>query len=554
MTSFNTVTLADVRDQLIADTNLLERKQRDLISAIDRITTYLHRPAEDITAAPHRLRQLLAGIHPVQAGVSAKSLSNVKANLAAALRMTGNLPQIEDRAPLTAAWKEFLNSATAQHQVRGLSRLTTFCCNRGIEPSAVTDAAMADFRVHLDETLLTNDPAELCRELTWTWNSVARRQPKPFAELERAPRTRYQCPALATYPKSLQDDLQTYLDRLSHTDIFAEDGPDKALKPVSLRNISAYVRQFLAALVEVGQDPDTFVDLRAVVGADNIRIGAQAIRSRRATPEVPVGIYNIIAALLAIARHHLRLPEPEIARISRMKGQIKPSNVGMTPKNRQRLGQFADWANVVRLVTLPQNLIEAARAQPDLKTAHLRAMYAAAVCILLSCPMRIKNLADLDIDRHLYTTGVGPSLRYTLRVDADEVKNNNHIEVKLTGKNSKVLHLYIMHFRHRLSQSDGTALFPRKGDGSSRRAVNFGQALGEEIYRETGLVMNPHLFRHFAAYLYLRERPGDYETVRRLLRHKKLETTMQFYAELSNQWAHEHYDDVVLKKFGGGDA
>ena len=108
-----------------------------------------------------------------------------------------------------------------------------------------------------------------------------------------------------------------------------------------------------------------------------------------------------------------------------------------------------------------------------------------------------------------------------------------------------------MQFRHSLSQSDGTALFPRKCDGKSRLPVNFGQTLGEEIYRQTGLIMNPHLFRHFAAYLYLRERPGDYETVRRLLRHKKLETTMQFYAELSSQWAVEHYDDVVLKKFGG---
>ena len=51
--------------------------------------------------------------------------------------------------------------------------------------------------------------------------------------------------------------------------------------------------------------------------------------------------------------------------------------------------------------------------------------------------------------------------------------------------------------------------------------------------------------------IYLREGPGDYETVRRLIRHKKHETTMQFFAELSSQWAVEHYDDVVLKKFGG---
>ena len=240
MTNPNTATLADVRDQLSANTSLPERKRRDLISAVHRITTYLHRPAEDITTAPHRLRHLLAGIHPVQAGVSAKSLSNVKANLSAALRMTAHLPQIEDRAPLTPAWQDFLGAATARHQVRHLSRIIAFCCNRRIEPNAVTDATMVDFRRYLDETLLTNDPAKLCKKLTWTWNCLARLQPKPFVQLKLAPRARYQCAALTTYPQSLQDDLQAYLDRSSHTDIFAEEEPDKALKPVSLLNIAAH--------------------------------------------------------------------------------------------------------------------------------------------------------------------------------------------------------------------------------------------------------------------------------------------------------------------------
>ncbi len=64
--------------------------------------------------------------------------------------------------------------------------------------------------------------------------------------------------------------------------------------------------------------------------------------------------------------------------------------------------------------------------------------------------------------------------------------------------------------------------------------------------------MHAHLFRHIAAKLYLSAHPGDFETVRRLLKHKKLQTTMDFYAELSNQWAHDRYDDAVLSKWGGG--
>ncbi|WP_299989758.1 hypothetical protein [uncultured Ruegeria sp.] len=63
--------------------------------------------------------------------------------------------------------------------------------------------------------------------------------------------------------------------------------------------------------------------------------------------------------------------------------------------------------------------------------------------------------------------------------------------------------------------------------------------------------VHPHLFRHFSAKLYLEERPGDFETVRRLLKHKWLQTTMDFYASLSNQWGRDHFDEVFLSKWKG---
>lgn len=52
MTNLNTATLADVRDQLSANTSLPERKRRDLISAVHRITTYLHRAAHSGVIRP----------------------------------------------------------------------------------------------------------------------------------------------------------------------------------------------------------------------------------------------------------------------------------------------------------------------------------------------------------------------------------------------------------------------------------------------------------------------------------------------------------------------
>nr|WP_302479184.1 site-specific integrase [Ruegeria arenilitoris] len=178
-------------------------------------------------------------------------------------------------------------------------------------------------------------------------------------------------------------------------------------------------------------------------------------------------------------------------------------------------------------------------------------MHAAALTILLSCPMRVKNLAGLDLDKHLIVTRSGTHTLYSIRVEGIEVKNGEPIEVKLNARSSKLLHRYIMQFRPQVSLADGRALFPRNNDGRPRAPSNFGGELTQRILRETGLKVHPHLFRHIAAKLYLEERPGDFETVRRLLKHKRLQTTMDFYASLSNQWAHDHYDEVVLSKWKG---
>lgn len=539
------VTLADVLDQLRTDPGLTDVQKRDMISAVSRVSTYLHRLPEDIPAAVPQLRRMLADIHPVQVGITARALTNVKSTLARALRDTGYLPA-SSRRPRSAMWRAFFAAAKRKYQVVHLSRFADFCGMRRVEPDQVTDATLVQFGEYLDARLLGKDPDNLCAETAGTWNSIARQQPTPFTPLTWRRHSRHRNRPLASYPQGLQDDLQAYIDRLSHKDIFAEGGPIRPLRPMTLRNIRTLVRQYLSALTEDGADPETFTSLRHVISVDQIMRAAQIINARRKDGPARQTIYNILAVVLAIARHHLQLPEDEVRKIMGFKARVAPTTVGMTAKNSLRLDQFSDFQNVIRLV------MSLADDNPDLKSAPLHAMYVAAICILLACPMRIANLSSLDLEHHIFAKGTGRGLRYTIRVDASEVKNVNHVEVVLGARDSRLLHRYIMTYRHRIAGSS-SALFPRRGDGEARLPNNMGQALAEVIYRQSGLRMNPHLFRHFAAFLYLKERPGDFETVRRLLKHKKLDTTVTFYALLSNQWAHEHYQDVVLTKWRGGE-
>lgn len=546
-------TLADAIAALDAHDGLSNTQRRDMISAINRVTTYLNRSPADLPSNAPDLRKVLAKIHPAQAGISAKSFANVKSDLAKALQTVRHLPPKEPKAEPTDGWQDFLSHCTAKHQRWFLSRLVTYFCNRDIEPGDVTDAIMMEFQMHLDDRLLGKDPAKLCKELAQAWNGIVKRNDLPLVQLSYEKGRQYRSRPLSIYPETLQKEIDTYLGKLAHADRFDDDGPAKALRPTSIRNIKAQITQFLDALVCAGEDPSNFHSLKDVVTSDNMQAGFEAIMVRRGLDEIPPSLHNIACTLAAIARHHLCLKPKKLKRIINIKKKVAYDPKGMTAKNAKRLAQFDDWQNVVRLLCLPADLMDRALDNPSSRKSSLLAMHAAAMAILLACPMRVKNLSGLDIDRHLIPHRNGTHTTYTLRIEGREVKNEEPIDVELSHSNSQLLHRYIIKFRPLVSQGNGSALFPKEGSSAPRDPSNFSGDLKALIYRETGLHVNAHLFRHIAAFLYLKERPGDFETVRRLLKHKRLQTTMDFYAALSGKWSFEQYDKVVLGKWGRGD-
>jgi site-specific recombinase XerC len=60
------------------------------------------------------------------------------------------------------------------------------------------------------------------------------------------------------------------------------------------------------------------------------------------------------------------------------------------------------------------------------------------------------------------------------------------------------------------------------------------------------LQVHPHLFRHIAAKLFLDAHPGSYELVRRVLGHRSIDTTTNFYTGLETAAAVRHFDKTIL--------
>lgn len=219
----------------------------------------------------------------------------------------------------------------------------------------------------------------------------------------------------------------------------------------------------------------------------------------------------------------------------------------MTEKNRRRLAQFDDPYNIELLLLLPSRLSEAVlKGKPRSSRVALDVMLAVAIEILLACPMRMNNLAALNIQRHFKWRGVGNHQTLSLYVPAGETKNGVAIEADFHRDTTAIIRFYLKSHRALVSTAPEDWLFPLATGGGHRGPDHLSEELKYTIWRETGLEMNGHLFRHLAGKLFLERRPGRHETVRQFLRHKKSDTTTTFYTGLDSKRASQNYYDVVL--------
>jgi len=136
--------------------------------------------------------------------------------------------------------------------------------------------------------------------------------------------------------------------------------------------------------------------------------------------------------------------------------------------------------------------------------------------------------------------------RLQIVVSEDEVKNREPIEVYMPLQSSRLIAEYLGKFCGLLCPGITEFLFPGRSEGHKQTRY-LAKQIQTAIERETGLIVNPHLFRHFGAMLYLADNPGGYEVVRRVLGHRSTETTMSFYTGLEGKSATAHYDEIILR-------
>jgi integrase len=304
---------------------------------------------------------------------------------------------------------------------------------------------------------------------------------------------------------------------------------------------------FIAKAVACGFVLETLTSFSALFRPNVVEAVIEAYW--QANGETP-SVYTIDLAwkALALARANGSFDQTDLERLDDTREELERyRQPGLTEKNRAVIRKvLVDevWRSVLDLPT--KFLDRASRQHNHAPTrAAVLAGIAVAIRILSVAPIRVGNLASIKIGENLIRPG-GVNGPYWLVFPDHEVKNRTPLEFPLDDETTALIVRYLAEFRPSLHRDKlGSWLFPGE-DGAHKGAVTLSGQITHQVFKATGVRLTAHQFRHAAAAILLKHRPGEYELVRRLLGHRSITTTTGFYAGLESLQATRIFGEIVL--------
>ena len=186
------------------------------------------------------------------------------------------------------------------------------------------------------------------------------------------------------------------------------------------------------------------------------------------------------------------------------------------------------------------------RHQAPVKAA-ITAQIATAIAILTFAPIRLGNLIQIKLGENLIKPG---DLKdpYWLVFPHYDVKNRVRLAFKLVPQLCAIIDEYTDDYRPVLLRGSNAAwLFPGEtGDIKTSRTLSI--QITDRIEKGCGLRITAHQFRHAAAAIFLKAHPGEYETIRQLLGHRNIQTTIHFYVGLNSIQATEILSGIIKQR------
>src|SRR5689334_7778147 len=226
-------TLADVIARHEQDASLTPKRQRDLKSAVLRMSEITGVDPRITPASLRFMRSRINAVRPARYNLTPKTWSNLRSNFRAALVQA---PPRQPRRP-DAEWAPLRAALPTKRMKNGLSRLISFCESNSIPPAAVSDAVSDRFRAHLDSDTNVPSPHDSHRLTCRLWNQAVETVPGWSPIRLSVPDHRRPCRSvpISSFLASLQEELARYLESLDGGDLFSDGAAQKRLAASTVR-------------------------------------------------------------------------------------------------------------------------------------------------------------------------------------------------------------------------------------------------------------------------------------------------------------------------------
>jgi integrase len=529
----------------IRGAEIASSRKRDLLSALRRIESLLGAPLAIIPADVAQLRDKLAHVRPAQHGLSAKTWANLRSSLVTSIEMSGVTPILRTaRMQYSPAWRELL-TASDERTHYGLTRFGRFCSANCVEPREVDDRVFQAFTSALHTSSLHPKAKTIARDSATLWNRLCAKRPElnlaPVARpCHRRPLARLSWNDL---PKSFRSDAERHLAWAAGSDPFAADARPKPLAARSVRLRREQILTAVSSLVKTGTAFEQIKSLADLVGVDVFKaIIKQRFQSGGGKPSR----FNLDLAttLIRIAQEWVHLPKEEIAELKRLRSRLPTPPPGLVEKHKVLLRALDD-SMLPRLMALPDQLLKRALRRPISFRALADAQAALAIAIPLHAPLRATNLAGLAFGESIFLPK-RDTQETQIFIAAHEAKTREPYATVLPPRLTVMIRTYGERLLRPQVGANAKYLFDN-GAGKQKNPTTISWLLKRTVKRHLGLTMTEHQFRHVTAKL-MRDAGADYETIRQLLGHRSIKTTVAFYAGLDTALAARRHSALLEQK------
>jgi hypothetical protein len=306
------LTIADVKDLVVACPKLDNEERGGLVSALDTLCQELNIEPENLVANLRYLTRKIDEVTPAAAGFSPAQWFDVRFRVLAALTLVGvkALPG-RYREPLPPMWERPRSQLPDDATKARLTPLLSFFADSDIGPSEVTAAAFDRFDAEIKTNIAVKRPAAMSHDARIAWNKAAETVSGwPKLQVEVPNRRRDFAHPEDSFPDSFQREAGHYQTGKSNPDIFAED----YCRPLSALTLKQRKQDFFligTALVESEFPKDKVTGLAVLVEPANAEAALRFLYKRNGEKTSP-SLARLAGQLANIGKNHVGLTGGEL--------------------------------------------------------------------------------------------------------------------------------------------------------------------------------------------------------------------------------------------------